>query len=67
MGVYGLSWGAAFGIGPVIAGLLNDYIAPVAIWYGGLVMGLLAVAGFVLLTRTIRIDQDPQAAIADSH
>lgn len=67
MGVYGLSWGVAFGIGPVIAGLLNDHIAPVAIWYGGLVMGLLAVAGFVLLTRMIRIDQDPQAAIADSH
>jgi MFS family permease len=53
MGVYSLTWGAAFGIGPVIAGILNDNIAPVAMWYGGLVMGLLAVVGFLVLTRVL--------------
>jgi MFS family permease len=54
MGVYGLTWSLGFGIGPVIGGLLNDNIAPVAIWFGALVMGLLATAGFVLLSRRLR-------------
>lgn len=53
MGMYSLTWGTAFGIGPVIAGILNDNVAPVAIWYGGLVMGLLAVIGFLVLTRIL--------------
>ena len=66
MGVYGLSWGTAFGIGPVIAGLLNDNIAPVAIWYGGLIMGLLAVVGFVLLARTLPTGKDPDAAAGEA-
>jgi len=54
MSVYGLTWGIGFGIGPVIGGLLNDHLAPVAIWYGGLVMGLVAALGFILLTRALR-------------
>ncbi len=49
MGLYGLTYSLGHGIGPVIGGLLNDHIAPRAIWYGGLVMGLLSAAGFVLL------------------
>jgi MFS family permease len=53
MGVYGLTWGVATGIGPVVAGLLHDHIAPVAIWYGGFVMGLVAVIGFLSLTRSL--------------
>lgn len=52
MGVYGLTWSVGFGIGPVIGGILNDTLAPVAIWYGGLVMGLAAALGFVLLARS---------------
>ena len=51
MSVYSLTWGIGFGIGPVIGGFLNDNLAPVAIWYGGLVMGLAAATGFVLLAR----------------
>ena len=54
MGVYGLTWSLAFGIGPVLGGLLNDNLAPVAIWYGALVVGLLATAGFVLLNQQLR-------------
>lgn len=54
MSIYGLTWGIGFGIGPVIGGFLNDNLAPVAIWYGGLVMGLAATAGFVLLARALR-------------
>ena len=54
MGIYGLTWGIGVGIGPVIGGLANDYIAPVAIWYTGLAMGLVATAGLLLLTRVLR-------------
>jgi MFS family permease len=52
MGLYGLSWGVSFGIAPVIGGWLNDNVAPVAIWYAGLAMGLAAAAGFLLLRRS---------------
>jgi len=55
MGLYGLTWGVAFGSGPVVGGYLNDHIAPVTIWYGGLVIGLTAVAGFALLGRRLRV------------
>lgn len=51
MGVYGLTWGAALGLGPIIGGVLNDRIAPVAIWYSGLAMGLLAAIGFLGMAR----------------
>ena len=51
MGVYSLTWGIAFGVGPVIGGVLNDQIAPVAIWVGGLVIGLVATLGYVWLNR----------------
>ena len=53
MGVYGLTWGVAMGIGPVLGGMLNDRVAPVAIWYAGLVLGGIASAGFVLLGRLV--------------
>ncbi len=51
MSIYGLTWGIGTGIGPVIGGLLNDLIAPVAIWYGGLAIGLVGFLGFVILAR----------------
>jgi len=54
MSLYTLTWGVGFGIGPVIGGFLNDNLAPTAIWYGGLVMGLAATLGFVLLGRGLR-------------
>jgi MFS family permease len=51
MSIYGLTWGAAAGIGPVLGGLLNDNFGPVYIWYGGLVIGLISVLGFILIAR----------------
>lgn len=53
MGLYGLTWTVAFGVGPVLGGWLNDNIAPVMIWVGGLAAGLLGVAGFLLLWRRV--------------
>jgi hypothetical protein len=38
----------------VIGGVLNDRVAPVAIWYGGLLMGLTAAAGLMLLERRLK-------------
>jgi MFS family permease len=51
MGLYGLTWSVAFGIGPVFGGWLNDNVAPAATWVGGLTVGLIAVAGFLILGR----------------
>ena len=53
MGLYGITWGASFGIGPVIGGLLNDHVAPVAIWIFCLAVGLIATLGFLLLGRRL--------------
>lgn len=59
MSLYGLTWGAASGIGPVVGGLLNDHMGPVAIWYGG---GLIAAAGalyFLILSRRYASEAAP--------
>ncbi len=61
MSVYGLTWGIGFGIGPVIGGFLNDNLAPVAAWYGGLAMGLAAAVGFVWLARVLRVRESTPA------
>lgn len=51
MGLYGLTWGVSFGVGPVIAGLLNDTIAPAAMWVFAGLAGLAAAIGFAWLGR----------------
>lgn len=51
MGVFSLSFRIGAGIGPVVGGLLNDHIAPVAIWYGAMAACLAAALGFGLLAR----------------
>jgi len=59
MGFYGLTWEVGIGVGPVIGGVLNDRIAPVAIWYGGLIIGLVATLGYLLQGR--RLGNKPAA------
>ena len=49
MSLYGLTWGAASAVGPVIGGLLNDRVGPQFIWYGGALVGAVALAAFALL------------------
>lgn len=64
MGLFGLTWSVAFGIGPVLGGWLNDNISPAATWVGGMCVGLIAVAGFLALQgqgvrraeREVRVD-----------
>jgi len=51
MSVYGLTWGVGFGLGPVVGGMLHDRLSPVAIWWGGAGMALVAALGFLGLAR----------------
>ncbi len=51
MSVAGLSWSAAAGIGPLLGGYLSDHVAPVATWYGGFIIGLVGIVGFLLLSQ----------------
>jgi MFS family permease len=66
MGVYGLTWGVAMGIGPVLGGTLNDHVAPVAIWYAGLALGVIAVGGFLLLGRLMPRRPNPAEPVSPS-
>jgi MFS family permease len=49
MSFYWFAWGIARGAAPLIGGFLNDQVAPRAIWYGGLMIGLASTAGLLLL------------------
>jgi MFS family permease len=51
MSVAGLTWSAAAGTGPLIGGYLNDKYAPVATWYGGFLIGIIGILGFLYLSR----------------
>ncbi len=51
MSVYGMTWGVAAGIGPLVGGFLNDNFGPVYIWYGGFIVGMISTFGFSLLAR----------------
>ncbi len=57
MSVAGLTWSAAAGIGPLIGGYLNDSIAPVATWYGGFMVGIMGIMGFLILSRKQLVPQ----------
>ena len=54
-----------FGLGPLVGGLLNDPIAPVATWYGGVILRLAAAGGYLILAGQARARiltaADPQA------
>jgi MFS family permease len=51
MSVAGLTWSAAAGIAPLLGGYLNDNIAPVATWYGGFMIGVVGILGFLFLSK----------------
>ncbi|MBT3389782.1 MAG: MFS transporter [Chloroflexi bacterium] len=46
LSVFALTWGVASGIGPVVGGILNDWVNPHAIWYGGGAFGIIAALWF---------------------
>lgn len=49
--IYWLGWGLARTLAPIIGGMLNDTIAPRAIWIGGLLFGLISTFGLFLMSR----------------
>ena len=57
MSLFGLTWGVASGLSPLIGGFLSDMFTPRAIWIGGFVYGMLGMIGFAVLARKIRKDQ----------
>jgi len=54
LGVLSLGYPVGSGIGPVLGGLLNDNIAPVAIWYGAAALSFASVMIFLFLARQER-------------
>jgi MFS family permease len=51
MSLYTLTWGLAYGIGPLLGGLLSDNFGPRFIWIGGGVIGLISVLVFTSLQK----------------
>ncbi|KAF0107396.1 MAG: major facilitator superfamily transporter [Anaerolineaceae bacterium] len=51
MTVYWFTWGLARAAAPLVGGLLNDQIAPQAIWYGGLAIGTVSAVILLALAR----------------
>jgi MFS family permease len=63
MSVYWLTWGIARSAAPMVGGFLHDAIAPQAIWWGGLAIGLTSTLGLFLLSR--RPEKTPQPVVAE--
>ncbi len=49
MGAAGLTWGMGWSLGPLLAGLVMDLADPHYVWYGCLVIGLVAAIAFLRL------------------
>ena len=47
--IYGNSWGIAFGVGPILAGLIMDNYNPNLLWAACALVGVLASGAFILL------------------
>ena len=66
MSLLSLAGWIGFGLGPLVGGLLNDHIAPVATWYGGVILSLAAAGGYLVLAKQARARiltaADPQAS-----
>jgi len=54
MSLFGLSWNVASGVGTPFGGFLNRQLGPRSIWYGGGLIGVFSVIGFLLLQRFSR-------------
>ncbi len=64
MSIYGLAWPIAQGVGPILAGVLNDNVSPVSMWYGAFVIGLLAAGGYFMMARRSRSSEAVELAQA---
>lgn len=57
MGIFGLSWPLAAGIGPVIGGFLNDNFSPIAMWIGASGLAVIGAIGFITIMMYRRRDK----------
>jgi MFS family permease len=57
---YWFAWGIARGSAPLIGGYINDAIAPRAIWFGGLFIGLASTIGLFIFSRRSIIRNRPK-------
>jgi MFS family permease len=53
MGLFNLSQGFGFGIGPIFGSILNDNIGPVTIWYGGAILCAVSLILFSVQNRQL--------------
>ncbi|NIO00004.1 MAG: MFS transporter [Anaerolineae bacterium] len=60
MGVYGMSWGVSFGLGPIVGGMINDNLSPVLIWPIMASVALVSAVAFLLIGRIVT-DESPLA------
>jgi len=67
MSFFSLSQGAGRGIAPLLGGLLNDYIGPKAIWYGGGLIGLAGAASFAIMGLYYSPGKVAERAAAGGH
>lgn len=66
MSLFGLSWNVASGIGTPLGGRAYDALGPKFIWYGGGLIGMLSVLGFLSLQRSLNKRTSPQDASTTS-
>ena len=60
MGVFGITWRIAFGVGPVLGGYVSDNLASLYIWYEAFILGLLSTVAFQLIGMVVT--QEPAVA-----
>jgi MFS family permease len=53
MGVFGLTWGVGYGLGPTLGGATMDNLGGLYIWYASLILGSMAAVAFLLLGRFV--------------
>ncbi len=51
MGVYGMTMGLSFGLGPIVGGMINDNLSPILIWPIMAGVGLASAVAFLLIGR----------------
>ena len=65
--IYGLTWSISNAVGPILAGLVMDFINPYWVWYAAGLVSLVAVTGFFALysREAVVLNQKPARITID--